>query len=101
MNAVKVYQDQMAKRMRGTALYEPRWEVYIGDVGYFRQGRFMRLFNVTLDGDHPLQRINGVPATFEPLQLSNWSRSADPEFLEPQVVHSKSVRTNEIEVELE
>jgi hypothetical protein len=100
MNAMKIYSDQMAKRMRGTALYEPKWEVYVGDVGYIRNGRFFRLFNITLPRDHQLQR-KGVPSSFVPFGVEQWSQSAEPDFLQPQVLHSESVSKKEINVELE
>jgi len=59
----------------GHALWEPDPgnlypAVEIGDVGYIRQGKFRRFFNVLLPENHPSHRNFGVPEYHEPLTLS-------------------------------
>ena len=60
----------------GHALWEPSpWNLYpyavkVGDVGYIRQGRFHRLFNVFLPANHPSHRNFGVPEYHEQLTLN-------------------------------
>lgn len=57
----------------GYALWEPspggRYPaVTVGDVGFIRDGRFHRLFNVLLSPDDPSHRIFGVPEEDEQLR---------------------------------
>ncbi|KAH9174157.1 hypothetical protein EDB89DRAFT_592983 [Lactarius sanguifluus] len=60
----------------GHALWEPGpgnlypAAVAVGDVGYIRQGKFRRLFNVLLPADHPSHRNFGVPEYHEQLTLN-------------------------------
>jgi hypothetical protein len=42
-------------------------KVSIGDVGYVREGEFIRLFNVMLPWDHKSNTILGKPDEYEPL----------------------------------
>ena len=42
----------------------------IGDVGYIRQGKFRRLFNVLLPANHPSHQNFSVPEYHEPLTLN-------------------------------
>lgn len=58
----------------GHALWEPnpgdRYPaVAVGDVGFTREGRFHRLFNVLLSPKHPSHGIFGVPEDSEDEQL--------------------------------
>jgi hypothetical protein len=60
----------------GHALWEPSptelsqyCAVDVGDVGFTREGRFHRLFNVLLLADHPSHNL-GVPEYYEPLEPS-------------------------------
>ena len=58
----------------GHALWEPnpggRYPaVAVGDVGFIREGRFHRLFNVLLSPRDPSHRIFGVPEDSEDEQL--------------------------------
>ncbi|KAI9439514.1 hypothetical protein H4582DRAFT_1762638, partial [Lactarius indigo] len=59
----------------GHALWEPGpgnlcpAAVAVGDVGYIRQGKFRRLFNVLLPADHPSHSNFGVPEHHEQLTL--------------------------------
>ncbi|KAH9174169.1 hypothetical protein EDB89DRAFT_594079 [Lactarius sanguifluus] len=59
----------------GHALWEPNPgnlypAVEVGDVGYIRQGKFHRLFNVLLPANHPSHRNLGVPEYHEQLTLN-------------------------------
>ena len=57
----------------GHALWEPSkmfsYPVEVGDVGFIREGRFHRLFNVFLPADDPSHRNYGVPGYHEQLTL--------------------------------
>ena len=67
------YRDQLASLLRGHALWEPDPsglydQVQVGDVGYVREGHFLRLFNALLSaGDHV--QVHGVPEGFVPLNI--------------------------------
>lgn len=79
----------------GHALWEPSHgdlypPVEIGDVGFIREGKFHRLFNALLPGDHPSHQNFGVPEHYEPLQL-NMSRHIDTGTLSPNNFRSKYV----------
>ncbi|KAI0303225.1 hypothetical protein BC826DRAFT_890256, partial [Russula brevipes] len=79
----------------GHALWEPSpGDLYptieIGDVGFIRQGKFHRLFNALLPGDHPSHKDFGVPEHHEPLQL-NMSRHIDTGTLSPNNFRSVGV----------
>ncbi|KAH9171912.1 hypothetical protein EDB89DRAFT_1028605 [Lactarius sanguifluus] len=67
------YQDQLASLYHGHALWVPDPaglydHVRVGDVGYVRQGYFLRLFNALLSANDPTQ-VYGVPEGFVPLNL--------------------------------
>ncbi len=56
----------------GHALWDPSpgklySAVEVGDVGYIREGKFHRLFNVLLPADDPSHQKLGVPEYHEPL----------------------------------
>jgi hypothetical protein len=58
----------------GHALWEPSPEdsfpaVEVGDVGFIREGRFYRLFNVLLPADDPSHENFGVPEYHQQLTL--------------------------------
>ncbi|KAI0272702.1 hypothetical protein BC834DRAFT_360256 [Gloeopeniophorella convolvens] len=58
----------------GYALWEPSpgslyTSVEVGDVGFIREGKFHRIFNILLPGDHPSHRNFHVPEDDEPLEL--------------------------------
>nr|VWO96006.1 Calcium dependent mitochondrial carrier protein [Ganoderma boninense] len=44
-------------------------DVFLGDVGWFCEGRFTPLFNAMEAADHPINR-NGVPRGFEPVSTT-------------------------------
>ena len=70
-----IFRGQLASKYPtyGHALWEPsppslHSPVEIGDVGFVREGRFIRLFNALLSADHPSHQF-GVPEYHEPLAL--------------------------------
>lgn len=69
-----IYREELRKAYPylGHALWQPGPghcpPVEVGDVGFVRTGRFHRLFNVLLPGDHPSHTL-GVPENYEQLQL--------------------------------
>ncbi|RDB15610.1 hypothetical protein Hypma_004055 [Hypsizygus marmoreus] len=91
--AYDIYSEQLSELRMGQALYYPEpsqkdGPVQVGDVGYTRQGAFHRLFNITLQPDHPSQRL-GVPDGFKPLDIGDISTFNAA--LEPGPLHSKTV----------
>jgi hypothetical protein len=70
-----VYREQLSPLFNGLALWQPDPEdvydhVSIGDVGYISDnGAFIRMFNVTLPWDHPLNRTLGKPDQYDRLIL--------------------------------
>ncbi|KAI0298654.1 hypothetical protein B0F90DRAFT_681103 [Multifurca ochricompacta] len=72
-----VYREQLASLYYGHALWEPNPaglydQVRIGDVGYVRQGHFLRMFNALLPANHPMQGGYGVPPDFVPLNMGEF-----------------------------
>jgi hypothetical protein len=64
-----IYRDQLTNLYRGFALWEPDSggqydRVSVGDVGFIREGRFNRLFNILLSGNDESHEL-GVPDSFE------------------------------------
>jgi hypothetical protein len=67
------YRDQLASLYHGHALWVPDPaglydRVRVGDVGYVRQGHFLRMFNALLPADDDKQ-VYGVPEGFAPLHM--------------------------------
>jgi hypothetical protein len=63
-----IFRDELAIRYpaRGHALWDPSRDgldsaVQVGDVGFVREGKFIRLFNILLPRDHPSHENFGVP----------------------------------------
>ena len=58
MPAYNIYREQLTSLFHGHALWQPDGPdatgVSVGDVGYVREGRFIRMFNVLLEWNHPL-----------------------------------------------
>lgn len=71
-NLDREYHDEMKQMAEG---YMPKFPGFvaedcselIGDVGVVYKGRFMPLFNITLDADDERNRRQGVPEGFEPI----------------------------------
>ncbi|KAI0291208.1 hypothetical protein B0F90DRAFT_1778937 [Multifurca ochricompacta] len=79
----------------GHALWEPSpGKLYdaieVGDVGYIREGKFHRLFNALLPGDHDSHRNFGVPEYHEPLK-PKMSKHIDSGTLNPNDLCSGAV----------
>ena len=92
------FRDQLviAHPAFGYALWEPDPgglypPVAIGDVGYIREGKFHRLFNALLPGDHPSHQ--NVPDDHEPLRLI-MSNHVDRGILHPNQFCSSGVRSS-------
>jgi hypothetical protein len=71
-----IFRDELALKYPayGHALWVPSpgglyLSVQVGDVGFIREGKFIRLFNVLLPRDHPSHENFGVPEYHDPLQL--------------------------------
>ena len=67
------YRDQLTSLYHGHALWVPDPaglydHVRVGDVGFVRQGHFLRMFNAILPYDDPAQGY-GVPEGFVPLNM--------------------------------
>jgi hypothetical protein len=67
------YRDQLANLYHGHALWVPDPaglydRVRVGDVGYVKQGHFLRLFNALLPHNDATQ-VYGVPEGFVPLNM--------------------------------
>ena len=69
-----IYRDHLSltNPSFGYALWSPTPEsvsgpVKVGDVGYVREGRFFRLFNVLLPADDPSHQETPLPEYYEPL----------------------------------
>ncbi len=97
-----IYREGIATKYPtyGHALWEPSpgghyTAVEIGDVGFIREGRFHRMFNILLSGDDPSHQ-DGVPPHHEPLVLSMRS-PIDTGILRPNDLRSNMVlnRTEE------
>ena len=77
-----VYREELASLYHGLALWDPNPpeaigdppraiydKVSIGDVGYVREGGFIRMFNVMLPWDHESNRVLGEPVPYESLSF--------------------------------
>jgi hypothetical protein len=71
-----VYREEIAIKYpaHGHALWLPNPAglypaVEVGDVGFIREGKFHRLFNVLLPENHPSHENLGVPEHHKPLKL--------------------------------
>jgi hypothetical protein len=74
-----VYRDQLTSLYHGLALWKPNPpkaiydKVSIGDVGYIREGVFIRMFNVMLPWDHESNRKLGEPMPYESLSCGSFA----------------------------
>ncbi|GJE97263.1 WD40 repeat domain-containing protein [Phanerochaete sordida] len=86
----------------GRALWDPEpprayENIYIGDVGYIDEdGAFFRLFNVTVDENHPLNS-GGVPENFTPLRFNKRLLQVKPNHYGPTAFSSDAMYSNNIE----
>ena len=65
----EIYREQLTPLYHGHALWDPDpanvyEKVSIGDVGYVREGHFVRMFNVLLDWNHRLNRTFCQPESY-------------------------------------
>ncbi|KAJ7031580.1 hypothetical protein C8F04DRAFT_693829 [Mycena alexandri] len=95
----QIYSSQLEQLKYGYALWCPEpetghnfqyAEVRPGDVGYFQEGGFCRLFNVSLPEDDQENSL-GVPDGFEPLHLPKGGVLTRDPFLPAQALRSSSV----------
>jgi hypothetical protein len=93
-----IFRDELALKYpaHGHALWDPSREglysaVQVGDVGFIRRGKFIRLFNILLPRDHPSHENFGVPEYYEPLKLKMSKHSIYRGKLSPQNFCSKGV----------
>ena len=83
-----VHRDQLSALSHGIALWDPTLpeglydRVSIGDVGYLHpsEGTFIRLFNVMLPWDDPLNHRLGVPEAYEPLDCGPFANTIKRQF---------------------
>jgi hypothetical protein len=81
-----VYQDRLSDLYHGVALWNPYPsknvynQVSIGDVGYLREGAFIRMFNVMLPWDHPSNRTLGHPEPYESLYCGPFANARSSHF---------------------
>jgi hypothetical protein len=81
-----IYRDQLATLPHGLALWNPNPpkriynNVSIGDVGYLKEGTFIRMFNVMLEWDDPSNRQLGVPEFYEPLNCGPFVNTLERDF---------------------
>ncbi|KAI9438727.1 hypothetical protein H4582DRAFT_194462 [Lactarius indigo] len=73
MTYYDTYRDQLASLYHGHALWVPDParlydHVQVGDVGYVKQGQFLRMFNALLLADDSAQ-VHGVPEGYVPLNM--------------------------------
>ncbi|KAJ7176838.1 hypothetical protein C8R46DRAFT_45231 [Mycena filopes] len=99
--AHQIYASQLGQLNLGYPLWCPEPRLYDkvkpGDVGYLKDGSFHRLFNATLDADHPEQTL-GVPPLFRPLELpeepcsqNNKINHGPYKYFDPGTLRSSSV----------
>jgi hypothetical protein len=101
MTSARAYARELYRLGHGTALYEPESEVYVGDVGFFHEGGFFRLFNVILPADHPLQQASRVPDDFKPLEISARFWKTNAEYFGPQALHTRTVKKRETDGDID
>ena len=99
-----VYREQLSSLYHGMALWKPGpvKELYdkvsIGDVGYEKNGRFYRMFNVKLPWDNPLnQKISkDQPENYKAMDLDLFSLYEEPfkkdDYYSPRVVRYENTQ---------
>ena len=98
MEPFNIYRERLSSNYHGIALWKPNpaanlydsARVSIGDVGYLREGDFIRMFNATLPWDDPSNRKIGEPDPFRSLEQDNFvnvlsSAFHQVEYYSPQV----------------
>lgn len=97
-----VYRDQLTSRYHGLALWNPNPHetiynsVSIGDVGYVREGVFIRMFNVILPWDDESNKTLGEPEPYESLDCGPFTKVLDvPLKTQDHYSRSVSIETND------
>ena len=103
----EVYQEHLSSIYHGLALWNPNpvQELYdsghvsIGDVGYLRDGGFIRMFNVTLPWNDPSNAKHGMPMEYNPLDQGPFTnvRETSPSMTEYLSSHVSEAEHAEIE----
>ncbi|KAI0333363.1 WD40 repeat-like protein [Cubamyces sp. BRFM 1775] len=92
--AYNVYAEQLFPFKHGYPLWHPEptkhGEVEIGDVGYFREGGFYRLFNTTRPRE--MQQHFGVPDHYTPFVVNQYLLNESKDVIKTQLT-SRSVKT--------
>ncbi|KAJ3554389.1 hypothetical protein NM688_g3138 [Phlebia brevispora] len=101
----EIYAKQLSSYSYGYPLWFPdaistAGEPQLGDVGYINNGRFLRLFNITVGPGHPWNRRYGVPHNFTPLCLPEEYTLDEPRYLTPNLFQSRSVKTTRTAAQL-
>ncbi|CAL1702007.1 unnamed protein product [Somion occarium] len=96
------YAEQLAPRGYGYPMWFPDFpihnnEILMGDVGWFDEGKFHRLFNALKPADDPLNAKFGVPTGFVPLRWDERMVDRTENFLPPGIHATSSVRHNAAE----
>lgn len=95
MPAHKTYAKALCRKGHGYALWEPDPgtdpAVELADVGYVRDGGFIKLFNASLDAEDPRNRL-GLPDGYEPCLISEVHRRTSL----PQKDHISSEGVSEV-----
>ena len=95
-----IYAEQLFPAGYGYPLWIPEpsrdreRQVFIGDVGWIRQGEFRALFNCMKSEDDPVNAEKGVPAEFPLFNPKNFSIGRC-ERISQTVIYSSSIRTLE------
>lgn len=100
MAAPDVYMQELYRAGWGTPLWEPDCtDINPGDVGFFEDHHFVRLFNATLPKSHPAQTL-GVPDDFVPMIVPPHLRLGPRWYFGPQIMRSDSVEQYDVGVDL-
>jgi hypothetical protein len=79
-----IYREQLTSLFHGHALWQPDGPdptgVSVGDVGYVREGRFFRMFNVLLEWNDPSNYSLCEPEPYDPLVLGQHVSIRESEF---------------------
>ena len=91
-----IYAEQLYPQGYGYPLWMPDYdpsasEVELCDVGWIERGGFFPLFNATR-GEADRQIRGGVPAGFEPLDLSTLLRTGPHEDITQRCIHSRTIK---------
>ncbi|KAI0074291.1 hypothetical protein K474DRAFT_1601735 [Panus rudis PR-1116 ss-1] len=93
MAVSETYCNELRSLKYGLPVWLPDCDdgIRIGDVGYFSEGHWIRLFNATLPANDPLN-ANGVPLHYVPLKVDpKHHRQADG-YIRAGVICSSSVK---------